>query len=128
MNRLREIIINSLLGCFLIFFSIKANAVEGITLKVNPGQDSFVVSLAANPSTGYQWTVLSFDKSLLTLTGSGYQKPNKTLIGAGGTMVFNFALKSKGSYPTKTIIKFQYGRSWDPDSVKTQNVTVDFGQ
>ena len=117
-----------LLGSVLLGFSIIAHAGAGddLTINVNASQSSFVVQLAANPTTGYQWKVVKFDKNLLSLLSSHYQKPQTNLIGAGGKMFFTFTLNNGKSYPEKTNIVFKYARSWEPDSSTVKNVTVNF--
>lgn len=119
---------NILLGSVLLGFSIIANAGTGddLTINVNSSQSSFVVQLAANPTTGYQWKVVKFDKGLLSLISSHYQKPQTNLMGAGGQMLFTFTLNKGKSYPTKTNMVFKYARSWEPDSSTLKNVTVNF--
>ena len=45
---------------------------------VPPKQATFAVALPANPTTGYQWTVVTYDKTKLVLLGQKYpiQAPN----------------------------------------------------
>ncbi len=117
---------NKLLGCILLCLSVSANAGDDISINVNKDQANFVVTLPANPTTGYQWSVVSFDKDLLTLQGSKYQSPQTKLIGAGGQMVFTFALNKGKTYPDKTNMQFNYARSWEPNSGSKQNVIVNF--
>jgi inhibitor of cysteine peptidase len=117
---------NNLLFAVLLAFSVSAFADDDLVIKVNKKQPSFVVSLAANPTTGYQWSVEQFDKSLFTLTSSNYQRPQTNLIGAGGTMLFTFTLKQGKIYPNQTKMTFKYARSWEPDSASVKNVTINF--
>lgn len=117
---------NRVLGFLLLGFSLIANAGTNLELNVDAKQSSFVVTLAANPTTGYNWSVLEFDKNLLTLTSSQYQKAKNKLIGAGGQMLFTFALNKGKSYPHSTSMTFKYARSWDANSATLQKVTVNF--
>jgi len=118
---------NFLIGFILLSFSVMANAGDNnISMTADSTQKKFVVTLAANPTTGYQWKVVQFDKNLLTLTSSDYQKPQTQLIGAGGQMLFTFTLNKGKSYPENTKMVFKYARAWEPDSGTVKNVTVNF--
>lgn len=117
---------NILLGCLLMGFSILANASQDLTLNVANNETSFVVTLAANPTTGYQWSVDQYDKDLLTLTSSQYQRPKTNLIGAGGEMTFTFSLNKGKTYPKSSKMVFSYARSWEKEPVKIQTVVVNF--
>lgn len=116
-----------LLACFLSIFSFMtfANADE-LSINASTGETSFEVVLAANPTTGYQWSLVQYDQSLLTLSTSYYKKPDTNLIGAGGQMVFGFTLKKGQTYPASSSMVFKYARSWDPGSATIKNVTVHF--
>ncbi len=114
------------LGCILLGLSMIANAEDTLSMTVNPDEGRFVVKLAANPTTGFQWSVVKYDKNLLTLSSSEYQKPQTHLIGAGGQMVFTFTLNKGKSYPDKTNLVFKYARSWEPNTATIKNVTVNF--
>ena len=100
---------------------------DPLTVNVDKKQSSFVINLAANPTTGFQWTVVSYDKDLLTLSDSTYQKPNTQLIGAGGHMLFTFTINKGKAYPKSTDLVFKYARPWEKNSGTIQNVTVNFG-
>ncbi|MCL9685820.1 protease inhibitor I42 family protein [Legionella maioricensis] len=121
---------NILLGCVLLGLSIIANAGsaagDDLTINADSSQSSFVVQLAANPTTGFQWKVVRFDKNLLSLISSHYQKNQTNLIGAGGQMQFTFILNKGKSYPAKTNMVFKYARSWEPDTSTLKKVTVNF--
>ena len=117
---------NIVLGCLLMGISIIANAAENLTMDVDNNVASFKVTLAANPTTGFQWTVDQYDKDLLTLTSSQYQRPETNLIGAGGEMMFTFALNKGKTYPKSTKMVFSYARSWEKVPGKVQTVIVHF--
>lgn len=93
---------------------------------VKTTQSSFQVELPANPSTGYQWALQTYDKDLLTLTGSHYVGKKTHLMGAGGVMVFNFKCNEKMSRPAHTTLLFTYARSWEKAAVKTSKVEIVF--
>ena len=123
---------NILLGYVLLAFSLIANAGsaagDDLTMNVNSSQSSFVVQLAANPTTGFQWQAVKYDKNLFSLISSHYQKGQTNLIGAGGQMQFTFTLNKGKSYPAKTKMLFKYARSWEPETSTLKKVTVNFGK
>ncbi len=106
--------------------SITAYAIEDLSINVNNNAKGFIVTLPANPTTGFQWSVVKYDKELLTLNGSQFKAPNTKLIGAGGTMLFTFSLNKGKTVPVRTGMQFRYARSWEPNTATTKNVTVLF--
>lgn len=116
-----------ILGFIFFSYSMMVQAEEPLSIHVNAAQKNFVISLAANATTGYQWSVVQFDKSILTLSSSVYQTPQTKLIGAGGQMLFTFALNKGRSYPRMMHLTFKYARSWEKEgSGSVQQVTVYF--
>ncbi|CDZ78174.1 putative secreted protein [Legionella massiliensis] len=115
-----------ILGSLLLSFLVLANAADTMTLTIDKNQKDFLVTLPSNPTTGYQWTVVSFDKSFLELKASQYLPPKTKLIGAGGQMQFNFALIARKTYPASTTMQFKYLRSWEPETGTLKTVTVNF--
>jgi inhibitor of cysteine peptidase len=106
--------------------SFMTNATEALSMDVMNNATSFEVTLAANPTTGFQWTVEKFDKDLLTLTDSEFERPKTKLIGAGGEMKFVFTLNKGKTYPKTTKILFKYSRAWEKGTGKEQTVVVNF--
>ena len=100
---------------------------DTLSMNADKKQSSFVVTLAANPTTGFQWNVVSYNKKLLTLSNTTYQRPNIQLIGAGGQMLFTFTLNKGQAYPSSTDLIFKYARPWEKDGGTVQNVIVSFG-
>ncbi len=119
---MRSIIIFLLAVC-----SFWVHGADVMTVYVNPANTKeFQVKLAANPTTGYQWSVKSYDQSILELADSKFIPPNTKLIGAGGEMVYTFKLVEGKTYPQSTQLEFTYARSWEPNSATSQEVTVQF--
>lgn len=117
---------NFLLGLLMLSLSFIAYT-EDISINVNKNNPSFTVTLAANPTTGFQWTVEKLDKKLLTLTNSTYQKPASKAIGAGGQMLYTFSLNKGKVYPKSTQLNFKYARPWEKeDTGIKQKVLVHF--
>ena len=116
----------AILSGFLFFYSLFAHADNLTTMTVDSSNPKFVVTLPANPTTGYQWTVTNYDKKILMMTGSKFLAPRTRLMGAGGQMTFTFARVKGKSYPKSTQLSFTYARSWEPKSATLKKVTVNF--
>lgn len=114
------------LAILLVLSVFSSHATEALSLQVSTQQPSFVVSLDANPTTGYQWSLVNYDNKTFTLTNSVYQKPNTKLIGAGGKMVYTFGLIKGKHYPENTTMLFKYARSWEPNSAMLKKVNITF--
>lgn len=93
-------------------------------ISVDEGQ-MFTISLAENPTTGYQWAVAIGDESIVKLEKEDYQadKNDQQLVGSGGTKQIIFKAAKKG----QTTITLVYERNWEknPDDQKiVYNVEV----
>lgn len=117
---------NRLIGLLMSLISLNAFANDSLSIDVKQNQPSFQVTLKANPTTGYKWSVVNYDKKLLTLSSSVYQAPKTMLIGAGGKMVFTFTLNKGQVYPAQTKMTFNYARPWEKGSGDVQSVVVNF--
>ena len=113
-------------GCILLISAMSTYAVEVTILNVSVKKIDFEVNLAANPTTGYQWSVLQYDKKLLKLTSSTFERSKTNRIGAGGEMHFVFSLQKGKIYPASTEMKFQYARSWEQGTGVMKTVKVNF--
>jgi inhibitor of cysteine peptidase len=107
---------------FALFINL-TYAASPMSLQADKKSPTFTVTLKANPTTGYQWSVIDFNKTLFTLAGKAYQKPKTNLIGAGGNMVFTFQLNKGQVYPKKATMSFSYARPWE-SKVKANNQQV----
>lgn len=117
----------NLLGIMMLLCTMAIHADEPMSINIDADKPNFVITLAANPTTGFQWTVVEFDKDLLSLSSSVYQRPDTKLIGAGGHMLFTFTLNKGKAYPQSTNLVFKYARPWEKDDTgATQTVTVNF--
>ncbi len=72
--------------------------------------DKFNVVLDANATTGYQWEIVKYNKSVIELVHSDY-KVDSSLMGAPGKQIYTFKVLSKGV----TKLKIIYHRSWEKD-------------
>lgn len=115
-----------IIGCLLVSSSVMADIANKETLTVPTNKTEFAVTLPANPTTGFQWSIVSYDKNLLTLKSYNYQNPHTNLVGAGGLMTFTFSLNKGKLYPNKANMIFKYARSWEPGSATLKNVVIHF--
>jgi len=92
--------------------------------------DSLVVSLFSNPTTGYQWgeNAEISDNTVMCQETHNYVAPDSSgdepIVGAGGKDVWTFKALKMGT----STIKMTYSRPWESDSsdgwTYTINVTV----
>lgn len=98
----------------------KETKVQLIQARVN---ESFTISIPANPTTGYKWTA-DYDYVLLVQGRTEFEKSPSGALGSGGTSVFVFTpLK-----PGKTTIYFVYKRSWENIVADTRAFHVDISR
>lgn len=88
--------------------------------------DTLVVTLRANPSTGYSWALITAPAAaVLAASGEPTYSPDRTggtpMPGAGGTATFRFAAVAAGS----TRVVLAYRRGWETDVPPVETVTVD---
>lgn len=100
---------------------------QGIeTLSVQSNKPVFTISLAGNATTGFEWSVVDYNKELFTLTNSHYEPPHTKLVGAGGQMIFTFKLNPGKKYPKTSTMHFKYARSWEPQSATRKELVINF--
>lgn len=115
-----------ILTCLLFLNSLMAFSADTINVNVDANTQQFKITLPANPTTGFQWTLKQYDKSILKLKSSEYQASQTKRIGAGGDMVFTFSRVKKAIYPKSTVMLFRYARSWEHKSGIAKKVVVHF--
>ena len=93
----------------------------GKTVNVNKG-DSFVVSLAENPATGYRWEVSLINSQITELQSSSFSRGSGSSLGGGGTRTFIFKAKSQGLTDLGLVLR----REWEPktSSIDSFSVTI----
>lgn len=84
--------------------------------------DTLVVRLEANPTTGYDWRVVSTHDALLPTAGEPVYASSADLPGAGGVDTFRFLAKAAGE-ATVQIGEYAPGAD-DPDRTLDFNVTI----
>jgi len=70
------------------------------------------ITLPENATTGYRWTVESYDRESVTELPSEAHYPATTGVGSGGEVVFVFQAKKSGT----SDIRLKQWRSWEGDS------------
>ncbi len=89
--------------------------------------DRIVISLDANPTTGYTWQVApGLDGSVVEFVSEAYQQDPAAYgaVGVGGTDVLTFEAVGEGT----TTIVLAYQRSGDPTAAESFMVTVTVAQ
>ncbi len=81
---------------------------RGKTFEVRQ-EDTIIIRLAENPTTGYQWNIDAVDKSIVKLKESDLLTAPGTGIGGGSARRFTF----KAQAPGTTEIQLQLGREWE---------------
>lgn len=95
---------------------------SGRMIDLTPGQN-LVITLVANPSTGYTWEATALNQNLLQQVGQpAFTSDNPGLAGAPGHMTFRF----KAVHIGQTTLTLIYHRSFEPGvpPSKTFSVTV----
>jgi inhibitor of cysteine peptidase len=111
-----------LFSVVLLAFAVSAADQDAKPITVTAGQ-TFNVTLASNPTTGYSWALAKpLDPKLLTLVTNIYQRPETRLVGAGGNEVWTFKAAGEG----RTDISLKYVRPWETNvpPVRTTNFVV----
>ena len=88
--------------------------------------DTLAITLAANPSTGYSWTLATApDAAVLAAAGEPAYTPDRTdgppMPGAGGKTTFRLVAAGVGT----TRVVLTYRRGWETDVPPAETVTVD---
>lgn len=99
------------LSCFFGCLAYANESIQQLTLNVPTGKTQFSIPLASNPTTGYRWFILGYDEAQLRLSSHAYLPPRNHRIGAGGQEIWRFKIINPALQ--KTVIHFQYARSWN---------------
>lgn len=88
-------------------------------------QNQFQLVLAANPTTGYRWFLVTIDHHLLQPVSTKYLPANPKMMGSGGMAVWTFQLKrSHLVVPQLTKLELRYARTWQMDDSKDTTYSV----
>ncbi|MFI5779419.1 protease inhibitor I42 family protein [Nocardia sp. NPDC051570] len=97
---------------------------DGTRVAVRAGQQ-VKVSLAANPTTGYQWQLRELDQAIVKQADEPDFRPDPNpgnRVGVGGTSVWTFTAVAAGS----TTLTLGYLRPWEQGVEPSQSFTVTF--
>ncbi len=120
---LLAVLLTAISGCS----AQKALALEaddnGQEIAIQRGQ-VLVISLPANPSTGYTWEMVEAEGAILRQVGEPEFKAQSDLVGAPGTLTLRFEAAEAGQMELRLV----YHRPWetgvDPLDSFTVQVTV----
>jgi len=96
---------------------------DGTRITLAPGQ-VLRVTLDANPATGYRWVIERAAAAVLHPLGQPMYTPSSTsapLVGAGGTMTFDFSAGAAGS----DTLQMAYRRPAQQDSAAARSLSVE---
>ena len=95
-------------------------------IQLTGDQQNVDITLPANATTGYQWYVVGYDHSLLSLNNYRYAPPsNSKLMGAPGQAIFTFTIDpSFFNAPQLTTVQLSYQRPNTPAQDTTTTVTI----
>ena len=79
-----------------------------------------IVSLDANPSTGFIWEVSEVDSSFLEQLGIPRFEAGTSLLGAEGVQIFEFRALTAG----RTVLNMVYVRAFEEDTEPTNTFSV----
>jgi inhibitor of cysteine peptidase len=79
-----------------------------------------VISLDANPTTGYQWGIDGALPEQLAQVGDAKYASDSKAIGSGGTEVWTFAGQGSG----EGTLKLKYWRSFEPTAAPADTFVV----
>jgi len=96
---------------------------DGSRITLVPGQ-ALSVTVDSNPYTGYRWIVDRGAAAVLQPVGEPLYTPLSTsapLVGAGGTMTFDFVARAAGS----DMLQLAYRRAWEKDAAAARSLRVE---
>ena len=80
----------------------------GKTIELKKG-DSIQVSLKGNPTTGYNWYMVTQEPAVLEQTGEPAYKADTDKLGSPGLITLNFKAVASG----KGLLQLVYKRAWE---------------
>jgi inhibitor of cysteine peptidase len=95
------------------------DSMNGQTITVKAGE-VIEVSLAGNPTTGYNWYAVNLDETILTQSGEADFKSDSSAIGSGGIITNSFKAEAAGT----TTLTLEYKRSWEEGVEPIQVFTI----
>jgi|GEM_PF-1726306 len=95
---------------------------DGKDVSLSPNQQ-LIVSLQANPSTGFQWALTELDQNIVKQAGDPDYRGDANeghAVGVGGTSVWTFTAAAPG---TATLV-LAYQRPWEPGIAQGRHFTL----
>ena len=95
---------------------------KGSQVEVKVG-DQIVISLDANPSTGYTWVAKDLDTTMFEQVGDPvFTSSNPNLVGSGRTLILTYKTLKAGTVNLTLV----YQRPWETgiDPIDTYEITV----
>ena len=84
--------------------------------------DAYVIELDSNPTTGYDWAIISAE-GLNVQKNYKAKQTDPMICGAGGTAIFTVTADSPGTY--KLVLSYE--RSFQKDSsIRTETFDIEF--
>jgi len=108
-----------------LLFPVTASS-KPLLVFVNKDESIVTFQLKSNPTTGYRWKLVQFDKSKLKLSKTRFIANQPQLMGSGGQEEFVFKRLDSGSLNTKISLRYQ--RSWEPNKGPEQIVKISTDQ
>jgi inhibitor of cysteine peptidase len=106
----------------IIFLAASVLAIAAVftekqgVITVNKQSPTFTIRLAANPTTGYTWSLQSYDNKVLVSTEHHFVPAKTKLIGAGGYEDWSFRVVPAAKRATTKIV-FVYSRAWEKNEI-----------
>lgn len=92
---------------------------------IHRNADTFIVALPANPTTGYEWFLMKYDRHKVQLVDSKYVPPQTNLMGAPGFALFTVKILPMGfSRSERLQLLFVYKRPWEKTIGQVQRVNI----
>jgi inhibitor of cysteine peptidase len=92
---------------------------NGSQKKLDNGQ-MLVITLEANPTTGYTWEVAELNANVLRQLGTIEFHPDSNKIGSGGVQTLRLEAVNVG----QTYLKLVYHRPWEKDVEPLKNFSL----
>jgi len=83
---------------------------NGTQIELKTGQE-LVVTLDANPTTGYSWDVDTLSETVLQPVGEPEFEIDSNLVGAGGVQIMRFKAVEAG----ESVLSLIYHRPWEKE-------------
>lgn len=93
---------------------------SGRRVVLQPGQ-TVVLSLDANPSTGYIWETVHAAEPVLRQVGDSEFRPGSERVGASGTQVLRFEAAAAG----QASLELAYRRPWEKGATPRQTFSLE---